>query len=155
MVSCETRLPSSSGCSCISQPAICCGDHLRISLADIAPLMHFQCTAGQWAEIAIACQLALLRAMRAAPGCCVRWRCTMVFEAAVAPDLTADCRRRSLQGSHDGPQGHLCSQTSRYLFAVDQGQSEPRPNAVRWANAAGARKQRIDRRGPAIKPTPN
>ena len=33
---CETCLSSSLGCSPISQPAICCGDHLRVSLADIA-----------------------------------------------------------------------------------------------------------------------
>ncbi|MFT6456112.1 MAG: hypothetical protein ACJAY6_003017 [Yoonia sp.] len=33
---CETRLPLSLGCSRISQPAICCGDHLRLSLAEIA-----------------------------------------------------------------------------------------------------------------------
>lgn len=36
IVSWETCLPSSSGCSRMSQPAIYCGDHLQVILADIA-----------------------------------------------------------------------------------------------------------------------
>jgi hypothetical protein len=91
------------------------------------------------AKICTASQLAGFGTLRAIPGRLIRRGCAILRRTAIAPDLAADGRCGTMQGTRDGAQGLPGAQTSGDLLAFAEGQGQAGPHAIRRADAARAR----------------